>query len=93
MGLLDNAGKNAGQCAAEELHATVKDAIPAAQMAADEIITRTANEIVTQAAGALTQAAGSMEIALGALPDSIVEALDGLTISVSPITVTIRRKQ
>lgn len=91
MSILSTAGKDAGESAAKELHSAIDGAIPEAQAAADELVSRIAREIVTQASGAITQAFGSMEIALGGLPESIVTALDGLTIEVSPITVKLTR--
>lgn len=93
MGILGDAGKNAGETAAQELHKAVDGAIPEAQAALDEVITRTATEIVSQLAAALTQAVGSMEIALGSFPEALLTALDGLSVEVSPITVKVTRRK
>lgn len=87
MGLLDSAGKGAAQ----EIHKAIDEVVPQAQASLDELVDRLERGIVTQLTGALTQAVGSLEIVLSSLPDKIVEAVDGLTVEVSPIRVRITR--
>lgn len=85
-------GNDLGKEAAREIHASVteglghvaSDVIPAAQRAADEV--------VTVATGAIERAAGALCTALGSLPESITSAFDGLTVTISEIKITVSRK-
>lgn len=93
MPILGGVAKEAGLAAVQEAHRALDGAIPDAQKAADEIVSRFASEVVTQATGALTEAAGAICTALGSLPEFVVDALDGLTIEISPITVRVARRK
>lgn len=78
---------------------TVAEALKGADALQDELRDQTIpaaeaalQSVVNNLAGQIQMAAGAVALAAGALPDSIVSALDGLTVEVSAIKVTIRRK-
>lgn len=78
MAIGDHAGEEAAkiveQTAAESLQTIEHELLPAAQAAADALVIR--------ASGAITQAAGALCLALGGLPEAIIDALDGMTITI-----------
>lgn len=86
--MLGSVGKDAGLSAAKEIHRAVDGAIPDAQKAVEEVVSRVATEIVNVAAGAIERSAGAVCTSLGSLPAFIVDALDGLT-----ITIKIERRK
>jgi hypothetical protein len=79
---------------------TVKEAVQGADALLDEfrdktipVVEAATQAVVNNLAGQLQIAAGSMALALGALPETILMALDGLTVEVSPIVVKVSRSK
>lgn len=94
MGLGNDVGKaaaeeirKAAQQATTELHATATDAIHDVATEVMPQIERTAVE----ASGSLERAAGALCLALGGFPESLVSALDGLTVEINATIRVIRK--
>ena len=82
-------GDEVGKKAIDALNQTT---IPEVQAAFAQFVTQISQQIITQAFGAVTQAAGSLETAIGSFPANFVDALDGMTIEMSPVKWTIKRR-
>jgi hypothetical protein len=76
--------KTLEKTAAESLETVEHDIIPAAQAAADALVIRGTR--------AITEAAGALCTALGSLPAFIGDELDGFTVTISEIKITVTRR-